>query len=52
MREAIKRLEAFESRARVLEEEVTKLMADLRVSKQKVVDAQEKRGYPSLPERR
>ena len=38
----IKRLEPFESRARVLEEEVTKLMADIRASEHKVVDAQQK----------
>ena len=42
MKEEIKRLEPFESWPRVLEEEVTKLMADLRVSEQKVADAQRK----------
>ena len=39
MKEEIKRLEPYESRVRVLEEEVTQLMADQRESEQKVADA-------------
>ena len=42
LREEIKRLEPFEFRAKVLEEEVTKSMADLRVSERKPADAEQK----------
>ena len=42
LKEEIKKLEPFESRARVLEEEVTKLIVDLRVFEQKSVDARQK----------
>ena len=41
-REEIKRLELLESRAKVFEEEVTKLMTELQLSKQKVVEAKQK----------
>ena len=40
--EEIKRLEPFESRAKVLEEEVTTLMADLQVSEHEAVDAKQR----------
>ena len=39
LKEEIKKLEPFESRARVLEEEMTKLIAELRVFEQKSMDA-------------
>ena len=42
LKEEIKRLEPLESRAKVLEEEVTKLMTELWLSEQKVIEAEQK----------
>ena len=42
LKEEVKRLEPFESWARVLDENVTKLMIDIRVSEHKAADARQK----------
>ena len=52
MKEEVKRLGPFESRAKVLEEEVMKLITDLRVAEKKTVDVEKRKKAPKSLEKK